>query len=141
MWAVRGLHKSAVEGKLNSVLLFYYKKTFLYGAAIPNSIFTFRQLKLNISLLSTSYLILYLCKHHFLLFPPAVLKRPAPEDTVTASFGKFISEVKPQHLSSVVLHRSKRMVLDSIGVGVIGSTTDVFELALQHCQVRKMGKK
>ncbi|XP_034740327.1 immunoresponsive gene 1, like [Etheostoma cragini] len=63
-----------------------------------------------------------------------VLKRPAPDDTVTASFGKFISEVKPQHLSSVVLHRSKRMVLDSIGVGVIGSTTDVFELALQHCQ-------
>ncbi|TDH07757.1 hypothetical protein EPR50_G00109200 [Perca flavescens] len=63
-----------------------------------------------------------------------VLRHPAPEDTVTASFGKFISEVKPQHLSSVVLHRSKRMVLDSIGVGVIGSTTDVFELALQHCQ-------
>ncbi|XP_068182435.1 immunoresponsive gene 1, like [Antennarius striatus] len=26
------------------------------------------------------------------------------------------------------------MVLDSIGVGLIGSTTDVFELALQHCQ-------
>ncbi|XP_005795408.1 cis-aconitate decarboxylase-like [Xiphophorus maculatus] len=26
------------------------------------------------------------------------------------------------------------MVLDSIGVGLIGSTTDVFDLALQHCQ-------
>ncbi|XP_022607425.1 cis-aconitate decarboxylase-like [Seriola dumerili] len=63
-----------------------------------------------------------------------VLKCRAPGDAVTASFGKFISEIKPQHLSSVVLHRSKRMVLDSIGVGVIGSTTDVFELALQHCQ-------
>uniref|UniRef100_A0A667XNV8 Cis-aconitate decarboxylase n=1 Tax=Myripristis murdjan TaxID=586833 RepID=A0A667XNV8_9TELE len=63
-----------------------------------------------------------------------VLERPAPEDTVTASFGQFISGVKPQHLSSVVLHRSKRMVLDSIGVGLLGSTTDVFELALQHCQ-------
>ncbi|XP_060903775.1 immunoresponsive gene 1, like isoform X1 [Labrus mixtus] len=63
-----------------------------------------------------------------------VLKRPAPEETVTASFGKFISEVKPQHLSSLLLHRSKRMVLDSIGVGLLGSTTDVFELALQHCQ-------
>lgn len=63
-----------------------------------------------------------------------VLKDPAPEDTVTASYGKFISEVKPQHLSSVVLHRSKRMVLDSIGVGLIGSTTDVFELVLQHCK-------
>ncbi|CAK6956406.1 cis-aconitate decarboxylase-like [Scomber scombrus] len=63
-----------------------------------------------------------------------VLKHPAPEDTVTASFGKFISEVNSQHLSSLVLHRSKRMVLDSVGVGLIGSTTDVFELALQHCQ-------
>ncbi|XP_070409958.1 cis-aconitate decarboxylase-like [Nothobranchius furzeri] len=63
-----------------------------------------------------------------------VQKHPAPEDTVTASFGKFISEIKPQHLSPVVLHRSKRMVLDSIGVGLIGSRTDVFELALQFCQ-------
>ncbi|KAK2849289.1 hypothetical protein Q5P01_009123 [Channa striata] len=77
MWAVRGLHKSAVE----------------------------------------------------------VLNRPVPEETVTASFGKFISEITPQHLSSVVLQRSKRMVLDSIGVGLIGSTTHVFELALQHCQL------
>ncbi|KAM3613099.1 uncharacterized protein V6R79_020373 [Siganus canaliculatus] len=63
-----------------------------------------------------------------------VLKRPAPEDTVTASFGRFISEMKPHHLTPVVLQRSKRMVLDNIGVGLIGSTTDVFELALQHCQ-------
>uniref|UniRef100_A0A3Q3ACV4 Cis-aconitate decarboxylase n=1 Tax=Kryptolebias marmoratus TaxID=37003 RepID=A0A3Q3ACV4_KRYMA len=50
------------------------------------------------------------------------------------SFGKFISEIKPQYLSPVALYRSKRMVLDSVGVGLIGSTTDVFELALQHCQ-------
>ncbi|XP_072252014.1 cis-aconitate decarboxylase-like [Leuresthes tenuis] len=63
-----------------------------------------------------------------------VLRRPAPEDTVTASFGKFINGVTSQHLSSVVLHRSKRMVLDSIGVGLIGSTTEVFETALKHCQ-------
>ncbi|XP_041846248.1 cis-aconitate decarboxylase-like isoform X2 [Melanotaenia boesemani] len=63
-----------------------------------------------------------------------VQRLPAPEDTVTASFGKFISEIKPQHLSSAVLHRSKRMVLDSIGVGLIGSTTEVFEMALKHCQ-------
>ncbi|XP_038155115.1 cis-aconitate decarboxylase-like [Cyprinodon tularosa] len=63
-----------------------------------------------------------------------VLKHRPHEETVTASFGRFINEVKPQHLSPVVLQRSKRMVLDSIGVGLIGSTTDVFELALQHCQ-------
>ncbi|XP_024919129.1 immunoresponsive gene 1, like, partial [Cynoglossus semilaevis] len=67
-------------------------------------------------------------------FSPAVLKQPAPEETVTASFGKFISDIKPQHLSPKVLQRSKRMVLDSIGVGLIGSTTEVFGLALQHCQ-------
>lgn len=71
----------------------------------------------------------------------AALKHPEPEDSVTVSYGRFISDVKPEHLSSVVLQRSKRMILDSIGVGLIGSTTDVFKLALQHCQVRlKRGK-
>uniref|UniRef100_A0A8C6T6D9 Cis-aconitate decarboxylase n=1 Tax=Neogobius melanostomus TaxID=47308 RepID=A0A8C6T6D9_9GOBI len=59
---------------------------------------------------------------------------PFPEPTVTGSFGRFISEVKPQHLSPLLLQRSKRMVLDSIGVGLIGTTTEVFQLALQHCQ-------
>ncbi|KAI5624743.1 immunoresponsiveprotein 1, like, partial [Silurus asotus] len=63
-----------------------------------------------------------------------VMERPAPEETVTSSFGRFIQGVQPRHLSAVVLHRSKRMVLDSIGVGLLGSTTEVFELALQHCQ-------
>ena len=61
---------------------------------------------------------------------------PAPEETVTASFGRFISGLKGRHLTPTVLRRSKRMVLDSLGVGLLGSTTDVFELALRHCQVR-----
>ncbi|XP_072288373.1 immunoresponsive gene 1, like [Eucyclogobius newberryi] len=65
---------------------------------------------------------------------PSVLESPSPEPTVTRSFGKFICEVTPQHLSPVVLDRSKRMVLDSIGVGLIGTSTQVFQLALQHCQ-------
>ncbi|KPP70665.1 immunoresponsive protein 1-like [Scleropages formosus] len=63
-----------------------------------------------------------------------VVERPAPEETVTGSFGSFIQSVQPEQLSQKVLQRSKRMVLDSIGVGLLGSTTDVFELALQHCQ-------
>lgn len=69
--------------------------------------------------------------------PPVflVMDRPNPEETVTSSFGRFIQRVQPSHLSPVVLQRSKRMVLDSIGVGLLGSTTEVFELALQHCQV------
>lgn len=79
--------------------------------------------------------VLFLAAEHLCCLS-AVLTHPDPEDSITASYGRFISHVKPEHLSSVVLQRSKRMILDSIGVGLIGSTTDVFELALQHCQVR-----
>ncbi|XP_055034696.1 immunoresponsive gene 1, like [Misgurnus anguillicaudatus] len=63
-----------------------------------------------------------------------VAEHPVHEETVTSSFGRFIQSVQPRHLSPTVLHRSKRMVLDSIGVGLLGSTTEVFELALQHCK-------
>ncbi|XP_041100272.1 cis-aconitate decarboxylase-like [Polyodon spathula] len=63
-----------------------------------------------------------------------VQERPAPEGTVTSSFGGFIHSVHPGQLSDTVLHRSKRMILDSIGVGLLGSTSHVFQLALQHCQ-------
>ncbi|KAG7283136.1 hypothetical protein CRUP_033082 [Coryphaenoides rupestris] len=62
---------------------------------------------------------------------------PGPDEArtdVTGSFGRFISGLKSQHLSPTALQRSKRMVLDSLGVGLLGSTTEVFELALQHCQ-------
>ena len=130
VWAVRGLHKSAAEGKFNSLehstwfhpLFRTQEDVFLSASAVA-------------TFLLHSLLTSFPLSAHLLLSPPTVLKLPAPEDTVTASYGKFISEVKPQHLSSLVLQRSKRMVLDSIGVGLIGSTTDVFELALQHCQV------
>ncbi|XP_061092940.1 immunoresponsive gene 1, like [Conger conger] len=54
--------------------------------------------------------------------------------TVTCSFGTFIHGVRPDRLSQTVLRRSKRMVLDSIGVGLLGSTTQVCQLALQYCQ-------
>ncbi|XP_034772971.2 cis-aconitate decarboxylase-like [Acipenser ruthenus] len=63
-----------------------------------------------------------------------VQERPAPEETITSSFGGFIHLVHPGQLSDTVLHRSKRMILDSIGVGLLGSSSHVFELALQHCQ-------
>ncbi|CAL8269999.1 unnamed protein product [Boreogadus saida] len=64
----------------------------------------------------------------------AAAERPAPEETVTASFGRFISGLKARHLTPTVLRRSKRMMLDSLGVGLLGSTTHVFQLALRHCQ-------
>lgn len=72
---------------------------------------------------------------HCLLCLFLVAERPAPEETVTSSFGRFIQTVQPKNLTPTVLQRSKRMVLDSIGVGLLGSTTEVFDLALQHCQV------
>ncbi|XP_069800089.1 cis-aconitate decarboxylase-like [Dendropsophus ebraccatus] len=56
------------------------------------------------------------------------------EDTVTNSFASFISGARPDHLSDVVRHRSKRMILDSIGVGLVGSTTHVFNIVLKYCQ-------
>ncbi|KAL8180720.1 UNVERIFIED_CONTAM: hypothetical protein K2H54_031964 [Gekko kuhli] len=63
-----------------------------------------------------------------------VLERSTSEENVTGSFASFICNVRPDHLSDVVRHRSKRMILDSIGVGLVGSTTHVFDIALQYCQ-------
>ncbi|KAJ8015763.1 hypothetical protein DPEC_G00029520 [Dallia pectoralis] len=59
---------------------------------------------------------------------------PGPEDSVTGSFGHFIQHVQSHHLNPILLQRSKRMVLDSLGVGLLGTTTPVFQLALEHCQ-------
>ncbi|XP_067404581.1 cis-aconitate decarboxylase-like [Emydura macquarii macquarii] len=63
-----------------------------------------------------------------------VQERRAAEETVTGSFASFIHGVQPEHLSEVVRHRSKRMILDSIGVGLLGSMTRVFDITLQYCQ-------
>lgn len=65
----------------------------------------------------------------------AVVARSAPEETVTSSFASFIHAVRPEHLTKTVRYRSKRMILDSIGVGLMGSTTPVFDIALQYCRV------
>ncbi|XP_078520588.1 cis-aconitate decarboxylase-like [Lissotriton helveticus] len=56
------------------------------------------------------------------------------EKAVTSSFASFIHGVQLDHLSQAVRHRSKRMILDSIGVGLVGSTTHVFNIALGYCQ-------
>ncbi|XP_053130137.1 cis-aconitate decarboxylase-like [Hemicordylus capensis] len=63
------------------------------------------------------------------------VERNAPEETITGSFASFIHAVRPSHLTDVVRHRSKRMILDSIGVGLVGSTTHVFDIALRYCQM------
>ncbi|XP_020389663.1 immunoresponsive gene 1, like [Rhincodon typus] len=59
---------------------------------------------------------------------------PDLKETVTSSFGSFISGVEVDHLSETVLQRSKRMILDNIGVGLLGSTSPVFDICLNYCQ-------
>ncbi|XP_059832483.1 immunoresponsive gene 1, like isoform X1 [Hypanus sabinus] len=56
------------------------------------------------------------------------------KETVTSSFGSFVSGVKAEQLSDLVLHRSKRMILDNIGVGLLGSTSHVFDICLNYCR-------
>uniref|UniRef100_A0A8C3V673 Cis-aconitate decarboxylase n=1 Tax=Catharus ustulatus TaxID=91951 RepID=A0A8C3V673_CATUS len=50
-------------------------------------------------------------------------------------FASFIQAARPEHLSQTVRQRSKRMILDSIGVGLVGSTTPVFDIALRYCRL------
>ncbi|CAJ0919932.1 unnamed protein product, partial [Ranitomeya imitator] len=56
------------------------------------------------------------------------------EDSVTGSFASFIDGIRPEHLSDVVHHRCKRMILDNIGVGLVGSNTHVFRIVVKYCQ-------
>ncbi|XP_053328424.1 cis-aconitate decarboxylase-like [Spea bombifrons] len=63
-----------------------------------------------------------------------VVVGPQFEETVTSSFASFISEIRPEHLPDVVRHRSKRMILDNIGVGLVGTKTHVFNIIVQYCQ-------
>ncbi|RXN24974.1 cis-aconitate decarboxylase-like protein [Labeo rohita] len=55
-----------------------------------------------------------------------MVEHPAPEETVTS---RFIQSIQPRHLSPTVL-----WFWTASALGFLGSTTDVFELALQHCQ-------
>lgn len=125
---VRGLHKSALNGE--PALLLH---TYFIGQI---------ELKFKVTGCTRTYSSDHLVdqkamrpemSYPFHLF--SVMEQPTSEETVTSSFGRFIQSVQPKHLSPVVLQRSKRMLLDSIGVGLLGSTTEVFELVLQHCQV------
>ncbi|NP_001081912.1 aconitate decarboxylase 1 like gene b L homeolog [Xenopus laevis] len=59
---------------------------------------------------------------------------PQYEESVTNTFASFITDIRPEHLSDIVRHRSKRMILDNIGVGLVGTTTHVFNIILQYCQ-------
>ncbi|KAJ8404614.1 hypothetical protein AAFF_G00334770 [Aldrovandia affinis] len=51
---------------------------------------------------------------------------------VTDSFGAAISGLSAANLTDTVVRRSKRMMLDTLGVGLLGTQTAVFHKALQY---------
>uniref|UniRef100_A0A8C3ACS7 Aconitate decarboxylase 1 n=1 Tax=Cyclopterus lumpus TaxID=8103 RepID=A0A8C3ACS7_CYCLU len=54
---------------------------------------------------------------------------------ITASFGAAIHGLSPPQLTDGVINRSKRMMLDALGVGLMGTRTAVFNKALAYSQM------
>ena len=59
-----------------------------------------------------------------------------PLKSVTESFAKVIHGLKVGHLTDRVIQRSKRMVLDALGVGLLGTSTEVFHKTSGYSKVR-----
>ncbi|KAM9802878.1 cis-aconitate decarboxylase isoform X1 [Syngnathus typhle] len=60
---------------------------------------------------------------------------------VTESFGAAIHALGASHLTDGVIRRSKRMMLDTLGVGLLGTRTDVFDKALKYSQLFQSEEK
>lgn len=55
---------------------------------------------------------------------------------ITESFGSAIHALSATHLTDGVMKRSKRMMLDTLGVALLGTRTSVFNKVLQYSQVQ-----
>ncbi|KAI6050624.1 cis-aconitate decarboxylase [Marmota monax] len=55
--------------------------------------------------------------------------------SVTESFATLIHGLKVGHLTDGVIQRSKRMILDTLGVGFLGTSTEVFHKASQYSKI------
>lgn len=55
--------------------------------------------------------------------------------SVTESFAKVIHGLKVGHLTDRVIQRSKRMILDTLGVGFLGTSTEVFHKATEYSKI------
>uniref|UniRef100_A0A670Y0Z4 Aconitate decarboxylase 1 n=1 Tax=Pseudonaja textilis TaxID=8673 RepID=A0A670Y0Z4_PSETE len=54
---------------------------------------------------------------------------------ITGNFANVIHGLKPSHLTERVVQRSKRMILDTLGVGLVGTRTDVFQKLIQYSKI------
>ncbi|XP_066093720.1 cis-aconitate decarboxylase isoform X1 [Saccopteryx bilineata] len=55
--------------------------------------------------------------------------------SVTESFARVIHGLKVGHLTDNVIQRSKRMILDTLGVGFLGTSTEVFRKASEYSKI------
>ncbi|XP_017354323.1 cis-aconitate decarboxylase [Cebus imitator] len=55
--------------------------------------------------------------------------------SVTESFAKTIHGLKAGHLTDRAIQRSKRMILDTLGAGFLGTSTEVFHTASQYSKI------
>ncbi|XP_043847693.1 cis-aconitate decarboxylase isoform X2 [Dromiciops gliroides] len=55
--------------------------------------------------------------------------------SVTESFASVIHGLNVGHLTDRVIQRSKRMILDTLGVGLLGTTTEVFHKTTQYSKI------
>ncbi|KAG8519313.1 Cis-aconitate decarboxylase, partial [Galemys pyrenaicus] len=55
--------------------------------------------------------------------------------SVTESFAKVIHGLKVEHLTDHVIQRSKRMILDTLGVGILGTSTEVFHKVSEYSKI------
>ncbi|KAK2498775.1 hypothetical protein MC885_012932, partial [Smutsia gigantea] len=58
--------------------------------------------------------------------------------SVTESFAKVIHGLQVGHLTDHVIQRSKRMILDTLGVGILGTSTEVFHKASEYSKIHSM---
>ncbi|XP_066477453.1 cis-aconitate decarboxylase [Tiliqua scincoides] len=54
---------------------------------------------------------------------------------ITGNFANVIHGLNANHLNNVVIQRSKRMILDTLGVGLLGTKTDVFQKATHYSKI------
>lgn len=56
--------------------------------------------------------------------------------TVTGNFAKVIHGLNANHLTDQVIQGSKRMILDTLGVGLLGTSTEVCHKVTKYSKVR-----
>uniref|UniRef100_K7G478 Cis-aconitate decarboxylase n=1 Tax=Pelodiscus sinensis TaxID=13735 RepID=K7G478_PELSI len=55
--------------------------------------------------------------------------------TVTENFAGVIHGLNASHLTDLAIQRSKRMILDTLGVGLLGTSTSVFHKVIQYSKI------